>query len=182
MHPMKSGLYLILLLLSIFMVGCGKQGAVEPPKVGDTISDVTFIGIEQNTLALASIKDKLVIVHFWATWCAPCRKEMPSLERLAQKLDPNKFALIGISVDEDRNLVREFKLKYSIQFAKFIDLDQSLSKGHFGVTAFPETFIIGRDGKLLRHMMGEHEWDTPAMLKVLNDGYSGVTTKSGAYW
>jgi thiol-disulfide isomerase/thioredoxin len=179
---MKPLLHLTLLLLSAVVSGCGKPGVVEPPKIGDTISDVTFVGIDQGTLNLASIKDKLVIVHFWATWCAPCRKEIPSLERLSQKLDPDKFALIGISVDEDRNLVREFKLKYGIQFAKFIDIDQSLSRGHFGVTAYPETFIISRDGKLLRHMMGEHEWDTPAMLTVLNDGYGGVTTRSGAYW
>jgi peroxiredoxin len=107
---------------------------------------------------------------------------MPSLERLAQRLDPDRFALMGISVDEERALVREFKLRYGIKFARFIDLDMSLAKGHFGVTAFPETFIIGRDGKLLRHMMGEHEWDSTAMLQLLNDSYGGITTRSGAYW
>lgn len=182
MHPVKYGLYLLLLLASAALSGCGKETPVAAPKIGDTIANATFVGIEDNRLELATIKDKLVIVHFWATWCAPCRKEMPSLERLSQKLDLNKFALLGISVDEDRNLVKEFKLKYGIQFAEYIDLDMALAKGRFGVTAFPETFIIGRDGKLLRHIMGEQEWDTPAMLKVLNDAYNGVTTKSGAYW
>ncbi|MEN8169361.1 MAG: TlpA disulfide reductase family protein [Pseudomonadota bacterium] len=182
MPTIKHGMQLILLLLITQLSGCNKPAPVEPPKLGDTISDVTFSGLDKSQLTLASIKDKLVIVHFWATWCAPCRKEMPSLERLSQKLDPDKFALIGISVDEDINLVKEFKLKYGIKFAKFIDIDMSLAQGHFGATAFPETFIIGRDGKLVRHMMGEHEWDTPAMLKVLNDGYSGVATKAGAYW
>lgn len=182
MQQIKHGLYLILLIITTMLSGCGKDKPVDPPKIGGTIFDVTFVGIDNHRLNLASIKDKLIIVHFWATWCAPCRKEMPSLERLSQKLDPNKFALIGISVDEDINLVKEFKIKYGIHFAKFIDIDKSLSNGYFGVSAYPETFIISRDGKLLRHMMGEQEWDTPAMLQVLNDGYSGVTTKSGAYW
>ena len=181
MQAMKHSLHLSQ-LLALFLAGCNKPVSVEPPKLGDTVSDVTFTSLEGRSLSLAGIEDKLVIVHFWATWCAPCRKEMPSLERLSQKLDTNKFALIGISVDEDINLVKEFKLKYGIKFAKFIDIDMSLAKARFGVTAFPETFIIGRDGKLLRHMMGEHEWDTPAMLKVLNDGYNGVTSKAGAYW
>lgn len=182
MPAIKPCRYLVLLLLSVVLTGCGKQNAMAPPKIGDTIPDVTFVGIDNSRLNLDSLKGKLVIVHFWATWCAPCRKEMPSLERLSQKLDPNRYALIGIAVDEDINLVREFKLKYAIQFARYIDSDMSLSKGHFGVTAYPETFIISRDGKLLRHMLGGQEWDTPAMLKVLNDGYSGVTSKTGAYW
>jgi thiol-disulfide isomerase/thioredoxin len=173
---------LSLLLLPLLLTACGEQTTAEKPKLGDTIANVTFQGLDQSQLELATVKDKLVIAHFWATWCAPCRKEMPSLERLAQKLDPERFALLGVSVDEDRNLVREFKLKYAIQFARFIDIDMSLAKGHFGVTAFPETFIIGRDGKLLRHMMGEHEWDSPAMLQLLNDSYGGVTTRAGAYW
>ncbi len=179
---MKNFLSLTLVLLSIMLSACGEQVSVAPPKVGDVIPDVAFTGLDDSRLNLASMRDKLVMVHFWATWCAPCRKEMPSLERLSRKLDPEKFALIGVSVDEDINLVKEFKLKYSIEFAKYIDLDMSLAQGRFGATAFPETFIIGRDGRLVRHMIGEHEWDTPAMLQVLNDAYSGVTTKSGAYW
>ena len=173
---------LSLLLLPLLLAGCGEPAVVAPPKLGDTIPNVSFQGLDKSQLELATVNDKLVIAHFWATWCAPCRKEMPSLERLSRKLDPNKFALIGISVDEDINLVKEFKLKYGIKFAKFIDIDMSLAKGQFGVTAFPETFVIGRDGKLVRHMMGEHEWDTPAMLKVLDEAYSGVASKSGAYW
>ncbi len=173
---------LSLLLLTLLLTACGEPVQIEPPKLGDSIANVTFHGLDQSQLELAAVKDRLVIVHFWATWCAPCRKEMPSLERLSQKLDPNKYALIGVSTDEDINLVKEFKLKYGIKWARFIDIDMSMAKGRFGVTAFPETFIIGRDGKLVRHMMGEHEWDTPAMLKVLNEAYSGVATKSGAYW
>jgi thiol-disulfide isomerase/thioredoxin len=172
----------VLLLFSLLFSACGEQAPVERPKIGDTIADMSFVGLDGSRLSLGSIKDKVVVVHFWATWCAPCRKEMPSLERLSQKLDPNRFALIGVSVDEDINLVKEFKLKYGIRFAKYIDADMSLAQGRFGATAYPETFIIGRDGRLLRHMLGEHEWDTPAMLQVLNDAYSGVDTKAGAYW
>lgn len=179
---MRGALTAALLCLTCLIAACGEQASVEPPKLGESLPEVRFTGLDESTLTLSSLRDKLVVVHFWATWCAPCRKEMPSLERLSQKLDPNKYALIGISVDEDINLVKEFKLKYGIKFANHIDNEMTLAKGQFGTTAFPETFIIGRDGKLVRHMIGEQEWDSPAMLQVLNDAYNGVSTKSGAYW
>ena len=175
-------LYGYLFILSLVLGGCGAPENVEPPKVGDTIADTSFTTLDGEVTTLASLREKLVVLHFWATWCAPCRKEIPSMERLSRQLDPGKFALLGISVDEDANLVKEFKLKYGIQFANHIDSEMALARGQFGATAFPETFILGRDGRLVRHMIGEQEWDTPAMLQVLNDAYNGVATKSGAYW
>ena len=180
---MRKQLVIVLSLLMMSLLGgCSEEARMEPPKLGEVVADATFSSLDKGTTSLAAHQGKLVMVHFWATWCAPCRKEMPSLERLSQKLDPNKFVLLGVSVDEDINLVKEFKIKYGIKFAEYIDLDMSLARGHFGASAFPETFIIGRDGRLVRRMIGEHEWDTPAMLKVLNDAYGGVETKAGAYW
>ncbi|MDH5784227.1 MAG: TlpA family protein disulfide reductase [Chromatiales bacterium] len=172
----------ILLLPSLLLNGCGDEVKVVAPKIGEAVADARFVGLDGGDTSLAEHSGKVVMVHFWATWCAPCRKEMPSLERLAQKLDSSRFALIGVSVDQDINLVKEFKLKYGIKFANHIDLDMDVAQGQFGASAFPESFLIGRDGKLVRHMIGEHDWDTPAMMQLFNDAYSGVETRSGAYW
>ncbi len=170
------------IIIVLLLTGCGKPAPVEPPKIGDAAPPAEIVSLDNRKTSLSSLSGKLVIVHFWATWCAPCRKEMPSLERLAKKLDPSRIVLLGISVDEDTNLVEEFKLKYGIRFANHIDSDMAIARGKFGASAFPETFIVGRDGRILRHMVGGHEWDSPAMLQVLEDAYAGVQTRSGAYW
>lgn len=180
---MRFGFLLLPLLAALLGAGCGEEvTTVAAPKLGEVVRDAQFVALDGGTTSLAEHQGKLVLVHFWATWCAPCRKEMPSLERLSRKLDPERFVLLGVSVDEDANLVKEFKIKYGIKFAAYIDQDMRLARGQFGATAFPETFIIGRDGRLVRHMLGEHEWDTPAMMQVLDNAYGGVETKAGAYW
>ena len=74
MQAIKFSLHLPLLLLALFLAGCNKPVPVEPPKLGDTISDVTFTSLEGNPLSLTSIEDKLVVIHFWATWCAPAAR------------------------------------------------------------------------------------------------------------
>lgn len=179
---MPYRLPLFIILLFTLLNGCSKPEPVEPPKIGDTIEGINFSTMDGSTLSLESQRGKLAIIHFWATWCAPCRKEMPALERLSQQLDPEKFALIAVSVDEEVEEVTRFLRQYGVRFARYIDAEMALASGRFGVVAYPETFLISKEGKLIRHMVGEHEWDSPAMIKVLNDAYAGVDSKSGAYW
>ena len=90
--------------------------------------------------------------------------------------------MIGLSIDEDANLVREFNLKYHISFARHIDPEMKVAKGQLGITATPETFLIGPDGRLVRRMIGDQPWDTPGMRQVLEQAYNGQRGKSGAYW
>lgn len=179
---MKQPALTLLLLMTLLLGACGETPPPEPPKVGEALPPLTLNALDGGTLKLDSLRGKLVILHVWATWCPPCRKEMPGLERLSRKLDPQKFALIGLSVDEDANLVREFRRKYGITFARHLDPQRVIAADTLGVNAYPETFLITPDGTLLRRMVGEHEWDSPAMLDLLENSYAGKQTKTGAYW
>lgn len=172
----------VVLAVAALVAGCG-----EPPKPvavadGGQVPTLTLTGLDGSTLNLDSLRGKLVVLHVWATWCPPCREELPGLDRLAQGLDPSRYAVIGLSIDEDANLVREFNLRYGITFAKHIDREMEIVKPIFGLTATPETFLISPDGKLLRRMIGDQPWDTPAMKRLLEQAYNGQQGKSGAYW
>lgn len=168
--------------LLCLLAACSAPEQVAPPKVGETLPDHVFVDLDGRTLKLTQLRGKVVVVHFWATWCPPCRRELPGMERLAQQLDGDKYAILAVSVDEEAAAVRQFKQRFGIRFADHIDQEMVLAKGAFGVTAYPETFLIGRDGKLLRHMRGEHEWDSPAMMQVLEAAYRGDAARAGEFW
>lgn len=177
--------YLATLLLAALLLvsGCGDAPkATVTVSEGSVIPSVTLTGLDGSSLNLDSLRGKLVVLHVWATWCAPCRVELPGLDRFSKSLDPDRFVVLGLSIDEDANLVREFNLKYGIDFARHIDVDNTIAKPVFGIIATPETFIISPDGKLLRRMIGDQPWDTPAMKQLLEQAYNGQQGKSGAYW
>jgi thiol-disulfide isomerase/thioredoxin len=99
-----------------------------------------------------AIEGKTLLINFWATWCAPCRKEMPALQKLSDSLDPERFAVIGISVDEDLNLIREFALQYEIRFPIFQDEKLQLASELLRINTFPETFIVSPRGVISRRI------------------------------
>jgi len=100
----------------------------------------------------AKIEGKTLLINFWATWCAPCREEMPGLQKLSDDLDPTSFAVIGISVDDDSNLVREFMLQHDIRFPNFRDENLRLASELLGITSYPETFIVSPRGVITRRI------------------------------
>lgn len=110
-----------------------------------------LININEGGLDL---EGKTLLINFWATWCAPCRKEMPELQRLSDRLNPAYFVVIGISVDEDINLVREFMLQYGIHFANLQDKNFLLASDLLGIKSFPETLIVSPNGVITRRISG----------------------------
>lgn len=101
-----------------------------------------------------------VLLNFWATWCAPCREEMPSLQRLAER-EP-ELRVVGMSVDQDLNLAREFLLKYQIGFENVFDPGGRIATTVFGIRAYPSTFVIGRDGRVVALIQGGRDWASDA--------------------
>lgn len=116
------------------------------------------------------LHEKVLVVNVWATWCAPCRREMPSLEQLSKTLNPQHFAVIGLSVDEDVMLASEFLTQHKITFPNFYDKGGVMAK-QLGLRVYPETFVIAPDRTLLRRMTGFHEWDSPEMVSMLEKLY-----------
>ncbi|MDQ6679470.1 MAG: TlpA family protein disulfide reductase [Pseudomonadota bacterium] len=98
-------------------------------------------------LRLHEQRGKVVLVNFWATWCSPCRQEMPHLDRLYRKYHSAGFVLLGISVDDDRSKAAEFARKLGVSFPVLLDTDKAVS-GLYGVAVMPSTLIIDRAGKV----------------------------------
>lgn len=117
-------------------------------------------------------RGKLLVLNVWATWCPPCRREMPSLERLSKNVDGRHIVVAGMSVDTDTNLAREFLDQNGITFRNFIDIDGK-SAPALSISIYPETLVVAPDGKILYRVVGERDWDSPAMRQLLEEIYQG---------
>jgi thiol-disulfide isomerase/thioredoxin len=98
-------------------------------------------------LRLAEQRGRVVMVNFWATWCGPCRQEMPQLDRLYQKYKSSGFVLLGVNVDEDVRKATDVAAKLGVTFPVLLDTDKAVSK-LYDLSTMPSTVIIDRDGKV----------------------------------
>ena len=122
----------------------------------------------------ADLDDKVLLINFWATWCHPCRKEMPDLQALSDTLGRENFAVIGVSIDEDTNLAHEFLLQSGIRFANFHDRGQTLSSGQLGIRVLPATYIVDADGEILARIDGERRWNRETLREILGSRFAEI--------
>jgi peroxiredoxin len=114
-----------------------------------------------DTLKLKDQRGKAVMINFWATWCAPCREEMPAMERLHQRYRERGFVLLAVSVDTDVSLVQPFLERHKLTFAVTLDATMSLANA-YGVRALPSSFLVDREGYLTALALGPRAWDNRA--------------------
>ena len=119
-------------------------------KVGDLAPNFTLKSATGANLRLSEFRGEVVLINFWATWCGPCRQEMPVLEKLYSRYRDVGFELLGVSIDENsakaRNMAKRLKVNYPILF----DLEKDVSE-LYDVDAMPTTVIVDRDGRV-RHI------------------------------
>jgi peroxiredoxin len=116
---------------------------------------------------LAAQRGKVVVLNFWATWCPPCVAEMPSLERLHRALSPEGLSVITVSTDEDEAELRRFVSARALSLPVLKDPGGRVAAGEYRTTGYPETFVLDREGRLLEHVVGPAEWDSPERLAEL---------------
>ncbi len=120
---------------------------------------------------LTALRGKPVLVNFWATWCPPCREEMPSLTRLAQSFDPQSFEVVTVSVDDGWEPVDKFLASQKIASRKTpfrVALDEGAKISRtYGTTKFPESYLLDRDGKLRLKFVGPRNWMDPNVATLL---------------
>jgi peroxiredoxin len=118
-----------------------------------------------NRIDLSRLKGKLVIVHFWATWCPPCVEEVPALSRFWEGYrGRDDIELYVISVDKDWKTIDQFNAKHPNTLPLYIDAEASTAK-RFGTTQYPETYIVNRSGRVLERVAGAVSWDDPEVRK-----------------
>lgn len=140
------------------LAGCSDNNA-KLPAVGQPFPLSVLKQLENVRGEKIDFSNRILLINFWATWCAPCRSEMPDLQRLTDSLDPERYAVIGVSVDDDINLVREFMLQHQIQFPIFQDMDLRLAAESLGIETYPETFIVSPQGTITKRIYGIIQWD-----------------------
>ena len=113
---------------------------------------------------LADYKGRPLILNFWATWCPPCRKEMPSMQRAHEALAAEGISVVAINVGEDAGTVEQFQSEYPVDFPLPMDLDMQVVQ-RYPVKGLPTTFVIDSEGRLAYVATGEREWDDPALLE-----------------
>ncbi|MBI5462771.1 MAG: TlpA family protein disulfide reductase [Gammaproteobacteria bacterium] len=115
---------------------------------------------------LTDYRGKVVVLNFWATWCPPCRYEMPSMQRGWEKAQADDIVFLGVNVGEDADTVFMFLADYSVEFPLLLDMDAKVIK-QYQVVGLPTTYIIDPQGRLTHRVVGSREWDDAALLNVL---------------
>jgi len=121
--------------------------------------DFTLPLLDGSSASLSSYKGKVVILNFWATWCPPCRSEMPSMETLYKRFKDQGLEILAVDIGENLNTVQQFIKTKNYTFPVMLDSKSQIS-GIYGIEAIPTTFIIDRDGKIIGRVTGSIHWDT----------------------
>ena len=111
--------------------------------------------------SVSGLRDRVVLLNFWATWCKPCEDEMPAMERLYRELHPEGFELLAISVDAERDEVEEFRERLALSFPIALDPAQQSSR-LYQTLGFPESVLIDGQGRIVERYVGPRDWDHPA--------------------
>ncbi len=141
-----------------------------PVIAGAEAPEFTAATMDGTPVSLDDYRGKVVLLNIWATWCGPCREEMPSMQRLREELDDPDFKVVAVSVDADRGVLG-YLGRPGGDVQKFVDdlgltfeilRDPSGDVGEiYQTTGLPETFLIGRDGVIYRKVTGGTLWDAP---------------------
>ena len=117
-------------------------------------------------VTLSSLKGKVVLLNFWATWCPSCTSEMPSLNRLHNDMKNRGFEAVAISTDRSANEVREYIAKKSFNFQILMDEGRAVTR-KYKVFSLPTTFLINKNGIIVQKFFGEYDWADPDIRKKI---------------
>lgn len=135
-------------------------------KVGDYLREATLDGLQGKQKKFSDFNGQPLIINVWASWCSPCRAEMGSLERLANRYNGKAFNIIGISTDDYRDRALGLITQTGITFENFIDNKLMLEK-MLGANTIPLTILVDRQGRVLKKVRGAREWDSPEMIDAI---------------
>jgi len=139
-----------------------------PVAAGGKAANFKLEALDGSTVSLEQLKGKVVFLNIWATWCGPCREEMPSMETLYDELRPNRdFVMLAVSQDtKGRLVVAPYVEKNGYHFKVLLDPENQVGEA-YDVSGVPETFIIDREGRIVAHHMGAFDWSRPDVKDAL---------------
>ena len=173
--PSKSGLAVPLLALLLFAWALEASAAavIQRPRERKPAPAFTVKDLDGRSVSLSDYRGRVVVLHFWATWCAPCRSEMPRLVDFYSRYAPRGVAVLAVSVDRgSKEAVRSFASEYTMTFPVLLDADAAVRRSYY-VAALPTTYFIDSDGVFAAMALGEVDWsgdEVEALMKELLSG------------
>ncbi len=140
----------------------------EIPTQKVTAPDFTLQDLKGNDISLSSLQGKFVFLNFWATWCPPCRAEMPSMETLHNKYKRKDFTILAVNLRESGTTVQTFLKENDYSFPVVLDPNGQVGSGLYGVSGIPTTYFIGKDGQIIARLVGTREWDTREIYDIID--------------
>ena len=147
----------------LLLAFCALSAQAQPlkPWAGGATPALELAALDGKTQRLEDYRGRVVLVNFWATWCAPCLEEMPSIEKLRRSLDAQRFAVIAVNVGEGPRAAENFAEKMGLGgFNVLLDRDTKTSRA-WGARVLPATFIVDPDGKVRYSYYGAIDWSRP---------------------
>ena len=160
--------FLVALLLLIALPVAAQEAGSGLTRLADTplAPDFSLPDMDGAVYRLSDYRGQVVIVNFWATWCPPCREEMPSMQRAWEQLQGEGILMLGINVGEDEDTIFPFTADYPVDFPLLLDRESAVT-GQWPVRGLPTTFVVDPAGRIVYRAIGSREWDDPALLALV---------------
>lgn len=160
MITVVAGIGRLWLAFALLVSGAAHADAGLEPWTGGPTPELRARTLAGDDLRLAAFAGRTVVVNFWATWCAPCVAEMPSLQRLRDRLADRNVEVIAVNYEENAARIRPFVERLGVSFPVVRDHDGTL-RAAWKVGVFPTSFVVGPDGRIALVARGEIDWDAP---------------------
>ncbi|MBA3010090.1 MAG: TlpA family protein disulfide reductase [Desulfobacula sp.] len=160
----KSSRFILIICLFLFISACGQEQATV--KVGDLAPDFSLVDLEGKTWVLSELKGQVVFINFWATWCPPCMKELPSMQKLYTTLPGDKFKMLAV-LNNDKPVVANFVANQNGFTMPILDDSKQLIGARYAITGLPETFIVDKQGIVREKVIGPAQWDSPGSVQMI---------------
>ena len=153
-------------LIILIIAALNSQAQVDNASLS-SLPEITLKNIDGKDINLADYgtNEKITVISFWATWCNPCKAEMPTLEAIHKRMDNDKFTVIGIHVGPGPENIRNYLKISPVTFPIYIDMDLEYD---WGVPGLPTTFLISPDGEMLYRAVGKRDFSSPQMEEFFN--------------
>ena len=136
------------------------------PWTGGATPPLELADLDGKTHRLADYKGRAVLVNFWATWCEPCRAEMPSFERLRGAMEAQRVTVLAVNLAEPESRIRRFLEATPVRYPILLDRDGTTARA-WQARMLPATYVIGPDGKIRYRHLGELDWSSPEVREML---------------
>jgi len=166
--------FVIVIMIGIFFLLQRKDSFFDqykkpPLKPGLPAPNFTFPGLDGKMVSLTDYRGKVVFLNIWATWCPPCREEMPSMEKLYKELKDEDFEILAVSIDASgAKAVAPFMKEYKLSFPALLDPEGKIQRLYW-TTGIPESFIIDKKGIIVKKIIGARDWASPESVRFFRN-------------